>query len=280
MSQSLVRRNLLAGILGGLTVGGTTGFVSGRGGVRTVAPPRLPEPLPPPMYALSKLTYAQQGEDRVMQQMWRHFRAANPSYVDIGAHEPNDNNNSYLFYSGGSRGLLIEPNPFYADMLRKTRPRDDVLEAGIGPTEATVMADYYVIKGDGQYNTFSKDEADEIVHEVGPSAIERVMKVPLMNINAVLGAHFPEGGPDVFSVDTEGLDLAILKSLDFSRFRPKIVCAETAALSNCINQEILELLHAKNYSPRGGSFVNTIFLDDHFASLESCPAMAAHGGPG
>jgi hypothetical protein len=72
------------------------------------------------------------------------------------------------------------------------------------------------------------------------------------------------GGPPGFlSIDTEGMDLDILKTLDFDRFRPDVICVETLAVGgDAVNVDILRLLESKRYSARGATFVNTIFVDD------------------
>ena len=106
---------------------------------------------------------------------------------------------------------------------------DTTVEAGIGVTAAR-EADYYVMTFDG-LNTFSKEEADHQVEaSQGKVSIREVIKMPLLNINDVMDEHF-HGAPTFLSVDTEGLDLAILKSIDYGRFRPKIICAETLVSS-------------------------------------------------
>jgi hypothetical protein len=59
------------------------------------------------------------------------------------------------------------------------------------------------------------------------------------------------------------MDLDILKTLDFERFRPDVICVETAKLpSNAVDVEILRFLESKRYSARGATFINTIFVDD------------------
>jgi hypothetical protein len=252
------RRSVLAGILGGVAVGGATGFVSGR------ASAARPGALERPGSAdLAHRSYAQQGEDLVVEQMFEaQLHAPMRSYVDIGAHDPVVGSNTYLFYRAGVRGLLVEPNPVYARKLREVRPGDEVLEAGIGPGEEDTAADYYVFRGDGQLNTFSKEQADSLVARGGADILDHVAKVRLVNVNHALAARFPSGGPDYFSVDTEGFDLVILKSLDFARFRPKVVCAETCTLDGHVDDAIMALMKERGYSPRGGSFVNTVFCDD------------------
>jgi hypothetical protein len=84
----------------------------------------------------------------------------------------------------------------------------------------------------------------------------------LVNVNKIMEEHF-HGAPSIVSIDTEGLDLEILKSLDFDRYRPPIICAETLVLNSTkIDSRILDLMQSKNYSVRGGTFVNSIFVDN------------------
>jgi FkbM family methyltransferase len=240
------------GVLGGVTLGGGVGFFSGRQSVASPASLRG-----------TKQSYAQQGEDIIVAQMFMGpVKVTRPSYIDIGAHDPIADNNTYLLYRHGCRGVLVEPNPVYAKKLRATRPEDIVIEAGIGPDLEDTLADYFILKGDGQLNTFSKDQVDEIVAKYGPNVVAGVTKVRLINVNKVMAEHFPKGGPDFVSVDTEGLDLDILRSLDTSRFRPKIVCAETLEVDGGASEEIPELMAARGYSARGATYVNTIFVDD------------------
>ncbi|MBI3178545.1 MAG: FkbM family methyltransferase [Deltaproteobacteria bacterium] len=210
----------------------------------------------------AKISYAQQGEDLIVEHLFRVLENPRPSYIDIGAWEPILNNNTYLLYEQGSRGLLVEPNPYYAERLRRERPGDLVLTAGIGVTQQA-EADFYIIRGDGQNNTFDKAQADLIAARLGPQAIERVIKMPLVNINDVLAKNFPPGGPHFFSTDVEGLDLEILQALDFTRFRPQVIITETMTVDTWeLMPEIIELVKAQDYSVRGSTFVNTTFIDN------------------
>jgi hypothetical protein len=89
-------------------------------------------------------------------------------------------------------------------------------------------------------------------------------------VNKVLADNFPPGGADLVSIDTEGLDLEILRSLDFARFRPKIICAETLAEgTKLVSSEMVKFLASKNYTVRGGTFVNTIFVADEILRRQS-----------
>ena len=111
-------------------------------------------------------------------------------------------------------------------------------------------------------NTFSKQEVQHQVEaNKGRIFLKEVIKVPLLSINDVMDEHF-NGAPSFLSIDTESLDLAILKSIDFTRFRPKVICAETlVSSSNRTIPEIPQFMSTQGYVDRGGSFVNTVFID-------------------
>ena len=240
-------------------IGAAGGAAAGVAGTVALAPKFLqPQPLP------GKLSYAQQGEDIVL---WQILRGAlgieRPTYMDIGAHHPVFNNNTFYFYERGARGVLVEPNPVLHEVLEQIRPGDALVRAGIGVTAQT-EADFYVIGGseDGQLNTFSREQAETLVtRSSGRYRIAQVLKVPLLNINDLMRKHW-NGPPNLLSIDTEGFDLPILRSLDFKRLRPDVICAETLEIGGRrVLPDILQLLVQNGYEVRGGSFVNTIFID-------------------
>jgi FkbM family methyltransferase len=260
------RRDFLAGNLSGLVVGvGATWGVSMIGEplrpTITVGPPR-PETVPEISYALPwvKTSYAQQGEDLIIKNIFDTFGIARPSYIDVGAFDPVIGSNTYLLYSEGCRGVLVEPNPTYVRKLRSVRPGDTVVAAGIGTTEAK-EADYYVIRGDGQLNTFSREQAEARKRQFGADSVVEVLKLPLLKLNDVMEQHFEEA-PALFSVDAEGLDLAIVQTLDFDRWRPKVFCIETAMVDALRpDPRIFRFMASKGYVQGGGNYVNTVFVD-------------------
>ena len=240
-------------------MGAAGGVAAGAAGTVALAPKFLqPPPLP------GKLSYAQQGEDIVL---WQILRGAlgieHPTYLDIGAHHPVFNNNTFYFYERGARGVLVEPNPALHDVLAQLRPGDALVRAGIGVTAQT-EAEFFVIGGseDGQLNTFSREQAETLVKRSnGRHSIAKVLKIPLLDINGLMRKHW-NGPPNLLSIDTEGFDLPILRSLDFKRMRPDVICAETLEVgARRVQPDILQFLAQQGYEVRGGSFVNTIFID-------------------
>ena len=258
--QGLERRKFLGkGVSGSFLIGALAGAGAGVAGTIAVAPKFLrPQAMP------GKLSYAQQGEDLVLWEILHLVLGIeHPTYMDVGAHHPVFNNNTYYFYERGARGVLVEPNPGLHDVLAQVRPHDVLVRAGIGVT-AQAEADFYIIGGseDGQLNTFSREQAEALVaRSRGHYSIAQVMKIPLLNINDLMRKHW-KGAPNLLSVDTEGFDLPILRSLDFKRLRPDVVCVETVEIGGRrVLPEIMQLMDQAGYQVRGGSFVNTIFID-------------------
>jgi FkbM family methyltransferase len=246
--RKMSKRDFLFGAAGGAAAG-IAMVQAGRAFAATPKP--LPEFRP---------SFAQAGEDAVVSFIFGMLNLPQPSYIDIGAADPIKWNNTYYFYLQGCRGILVEPNVDLIPKLNQERPDDTVLNIGIGPVNGT--ADYYRLTEPG-WNTFDKEEAEQAVRNSGgKQAILEVVKMPLVNINDVLAKHFDGKTPDFFSIDVEGLDLSILKSLDWARHRPKVICVETLSVGT--TQELPETgkyLVEKGYVARGSTFVNTIFVD-------------------
>jgi FkbM family methyltransferase len=217
------------------------------------SPPRPSDPQRPP-YDYRVISYAQSGEDLIISFLLSYtLGIIRPTYIDVGAAHPTRINNTYLFYRRGARGVLVEPNVDLIPVLTSVRPEDKVLNIGIGVTDQA-EADYYVCTVP-DLNTFSKEEAAQ-------REVLRVVKMPLVNINQVLAENF-DNAPDLFSIDVEGWDLPILKSLDFGKYRPKIFCVETLVYgSTKIVTEIGDFMASQRYVPRAQTLPNTIYMDE------------------
>ena len=211
--------------------------------------------------------YSQFGEDLILAHLFAQLEIKKPTYLDIGANEPRYISNTYYFYTRGSRGVLIEPNPYLYKKLKNYRPRDIVLNTGIGINDTT-EADFYMFPNYANgLNTFSEKEArhweETGMKGLGKVAVEKVIKLPLIPINQVLEKYFKDKAPDFISLDVEGLDLEILKSLDFETYKPAVICVETLAYDE--NQKgfklnnIIDFMSEKKYDVYADTSVNTIF---------------------
>lgn len=172
-------------------------------------------------------SYSQEGEDRVLE---RYFGTCGPGfYVDVGAHHPHRFSNTYLFYKRGWRGINIDAMPGSMEPFKRMRVRDINLEMGVGA--ASAVAKFYVFS-EPALNTF--DEAIAKSHENSEYKITRIVDVPIERLEDILARHLPQGmAIDFLTIDVEGLDLQVLQSNDWTRFRPKVVLVE--AVGNDLN---------------------------------------------
>lgn len=221
-----------------------------------------------------QISYAQNAEDLISAKVLTIAGVSKPTYLDIGAAHPIKGNNTFYFYRQGSRGVLVEPNPFYVKMYQKYRPEDTALAAGIG-TDDVAEADYYLVgnQTDGQWNTFSKDAAMLAEKTTNGSVrIQRVVKMPLLNINGVIEKYFGGKAPDFISIDVEGLEIPILKSLDFKKYRPAVICVETMTFY-AINTpvETAQLMHGVGYTIRGMNAANLVFVANERLNIKPLP---------
>lgn len=208
-----------------------------------------------------KISYSQCGEDLIVRYVFDFLKIPTPTYLDIGAHHPTFLSNTYLFYQQGSSGLNIEPDPKLFEPFPKQRSRDTNLNIGISDQEGDLP--FYVMSAP-TLNTFSEVDARSAVAQ-GRIKIEKIFPVKVRPINAVLQEFLPDVPLDFLSIDVEGLDFAILNSMDFARWRPKVICAETITYSET-NQgkkipQISGLLHEEGYRAYADTHINTIFVD-------------------
>lgn len=174
-----------------------------------------------------KKSYAQDGEDMVMHSFFEMLpKPYKGFYVDVGAHHPVRFSNTYFFYKMGWRGINIDATPGSMSLFQWFRKADTNLEIGIGPEPGNLT--FYCFD-EPALNTLSKTVADERARG-GRYKIKKVVQVPILPLRDVLEKHLPVGQKiDFFSVDVEGMDEIVLRSNDWSRFRPSFVLAEDNA---------------------------------------------------
>ncbi len=244
---SVNRRSFLSGALAGAA---GVGVLGGAGAVA------FRREITKPERQGGRVSFSQMGEDLILYSLLHEImQIKNPTYIDIGAADPIDANNTYLLYWTGGHGVLVEPNPMYQPRLHMYRPKDVIVAAGVGVTDET-QADYYVIAGAPMRNTFSKDDVEWLRKREGHEVVERVMKMPLIGINRLIAEHLDGKAPDLLATDVEGLDYAILQTLDWDKYHPAVVIAETS-----FKGKIPDLLLSKGYEIRGATLFNVIFAD-------------------
>jgi len=209
----------------------------------------------------ARISFSQFGEDLQIMSALQVLNITNPTYLDIGANDPVMGNNTYFFYQRNFKGVLVEPNPILYQKLLKIRPRDTSLNVGIGDKEEKKT--YYLFAQNNALNTFSEEEMMAITAK--GIKLEKTMEVQLKNINNIIDEFFPQP-PTIISIDVEGLDEAILHTLDFTKNAPRIICIETISYSSTIDNSytkrdaLIKFILSKGYTIFADTFFNTIFV--------------------
>jgi FkbM family methyltransferase len=213
-----------------------------------------------------KISYSQAGEDLLLKYLFNSKGIPNPTYLDIGTNHPYLNNNTFLFYCNGSRGVCVEADSTLINEITRLRPEDKVVNVGVSVSEAK-EAEFYIFNDSG-LNTFDKKEA-EFRQSSGNYFIVSTVKVPLETINNVMLEYFPVY-PDLLALDIEGLDLEVLKTIDWVKFPIPVICTETCTYSeNHIkpkDERTTEFMNSIGYIMYADTYINTIYVNKKWFS--------------
>jgi FkbM family methyltransferase len=170
-----------------------------------------------------------------------------PRYlVDVGAHDGRSLSNSFPFIELGWPGVLVEPlPPAFALLADRYASRADVRCVQVACAERDGRMPLSV-GTDGPLPMTSRLGGDSTV-EVEVRTLTRVLD------EAAAPADF-----SFLLVDAEGTDSAVLKGLDFERYRPRVIVTEDAA------QDLLDERGYLLYTVVGG--VNSIWIARELAA--------------
>jgi FkbM family methyltransferase len=206
--------------------------------------------------------YAQNFEDVYL---WRALGdVENGRYVDVGAHDPDDDSVTRLFYERGWRGINIEPVPTMAARLLERRPEDVVVRAACGDHEGEVTL--YEVVGTG-LSTLEADHAEDIRAQ-GRTVVAH--PTPLVTLNSLFEEY---GGDPVhfLKIDVEGAERSVLSGCDFERWRPWVLVIEaTIPMSREVNDQTWEgLVTGARYEKAFFDGLNNYYVAEEHPELKS-----------
>ena len=201
-------------------------------------------------------SYAQEGEDMILQKIF-HGRKSG-FFVDVGAHHPIRFSNTFRFYKQGWRGINIDPLPGSMQAFNALRPKDINLELAIAIVPGTYT--YFMFR-EAALNTLSADAAATKAKVPGDE-IEQQIPVEARTLSSVLEEYMPSGvAIDLLTIDAEGLDLEVLQSNNWKKFRPEIVLVE--ALASFLNEpgksELYAFMQQQGYVHIAQTFSTAFF---------------------
>lgn len=207
-----------------------------------------------------RVFFSQEGEDVLLERILGDINYKG-SYVDIGAHHPIRFSNTYKFYQAGWRGINIEATPGSSKEFNEVRPLDINIEIPVSDKEEELT--FYVFNHP-ELNTFSEEHALHWDGRADNKIIDRV-KLKTTTIGTILREYAREKKDfDFLSIDVEGLDLRILKTLDFDEYSFNFIIVEDSTeMSGITDGELYEFLVSKGYKLISKLFYSSIYYLDY-----------------
>ena len=167
--------------------------------------------------------YSQNGETIVLRNLAKAFDER--TFVEIGANDGVTISTSYGLVLEGWRGWLVEANPAtYAHLERHLSRFDSVKTFCFAATLRRERIKLYLGKDDpnGFYSTVATDDSDWFRQHRSDSFVE-VDGIPLPDFLKDQDVPKRFG---ILLIDTEGMDLEVLQSMDFATYRPRLIVTE------------------------------------------------------
>ena len=211
-------------------------------------------PFPSNLLALRqcRISYSQYGEDLYLTHLLGYERN-HGVYVDIGCFHPISYSNTYVFYQRGWQGYCIDANAEWSAEWARYRPNDRFINAAIAP-QASPMVYLRNKRYPAMNQLLPPGLLDDAKFPADQFSRQTVQAAPL---SEVLRSAATPHEIDLLSIDCEGMDLAILQTLDLAEFAPRVICVEDHEVST--HSPVHEFLQARGYVMRAMLGISKIF---------------------
>ncbi len=206
------------------------------------------------------ISYAQNYEDVLLQRVFE--RKDDGFYVDIGAYHPTIASVTKALYDRGWNGINLEPGDVFEE-LRAARPRDVNLRMAV--LDRT---------GEATFLQQDREPGASRVLDAEPAADAPLARtVPCDTLENILQKWAPGRYVDLLKIDAEGAELAIVRSTNWRKLRPRILLIEAVLpWSNTLaNEEWEPILLAQGYRRVYFDGINCFYVPE-----EEAYALEAH----
>ena len=175
----------------------------------------------------------------------------NGYFIDIGSHNGVDMNNTYYFENEGWDGICFEPIPKIFQELKLNRKCKLVNKA---ISDKNGISKFFAIEGYSDMLSGLVDNYNDThIIRINDEIEKYNQSFDYIDVEcATFDKEVNRTDIDILSIDTEGSELAILKSIDFKKYNINTMIIEY----NYHNQDLINLIN-----DNGFQIVNKIGVD-------------------
>jgi len=176
-------------------------------------------------FAKVKISYSAMGEDLICIQYF-NFLKHNGYYLDIGCFHPKWASNTYLFHKAGWRGTAVDIDGHKLNYFQRVRGQNvsTIKAAVVGSVMYPKIIEVYKFRvKTGWSDIDTADRSTAIRYREQGMGDFICEKINSMNINELLN-ELPH--INFLNIDVEGMDLDIIKNLNFCKFKIDLIVFE------------------------------------------------------
>ena len=170
---------------------------------------------------VNRKQYSQWGEDLFIDSFFKN--KDNGIYLDIGCFHPYMYSNTCLLHKKGWSGVNIDINQTSIDLFNIVRPNDTNICTSINEKKKEFKV--YFDDPFSPVNTIDQKFYESLKKSFFKN--EKVLTVQSKSIQEILDAGKIESVIDFINIDAEGSDFEILKQINLSKYKAKLLSIET-----------------------------------------------------
>lgn len=211
-------------------------------------------------YRELRFSYSTNGEDIIIANFLSDINEG--FFIDVGCNEPIAYSNTFGLYLKGWKGINIDANKVLIDKYKTLRSEDININAAVSDTIQEVE---FHISSNHTVSTISKETLNVWNKHWEFTETQRMKTQTLDNI---IEDYVPENQKiHLLSVDVEGHDFNVLKSINLNKYRPYLIVIElfNLQLKEVAKHEIVDYLQSNNYDLVAYATNNAYFWDNNIA---------------
>ena len=171
-----------------------------------------------PKIFFPRKSYSTFGEDVFIRKFFKNKKKG--FYVDVGCYHPILGSNTQILFKKKWSGINIDVSPLSIELFKKARPKD--ININLAVSDKKKILKLYFRKKINMLNTTSKAIA-KIHFKNG----YKEKKIKSDTLNSILDkSNYKNKKIDFLNLDVEGNELNVLKSLNFKKYLPTLICVE------------------------------------------------------